>query len=358
LPAAVTAALPIDLLPAGDSGRGAVWAYTTTDPGPRWKEPDFDDKDWPRGQMGFGTGETAVVVHTSLKTESIWLRARVFVPALAPDDILSLHQGSHEEATVFVNGRLLYPFQIRYQPQDRSRYHDYQLGPSQKARFQAGENVIAVSAKGAVDVGLRLSKGDKDAESGDGRFLPLFLGNDLAGWKGLQGYWRFDGRALAGSSPAKDRKPTTFLVSERTYRDFELRFQARLKEGVGNSGVQFRSKLADEKLLRVRGLQCEIAGLRPGSPAAGSVVTERGEVQRIAPEELLSEVYKKDDFNEFSIKCVGKHVRIMVNGFTMVDGDCPSIPDEGVIAWEFHGNLPPKEVVFNDVSIRELGARR
>jgi hypothetical protein len=25
----------------------------------------------------------------------------------------------------------------------------------------------------------------------------------------------------------------------------------------------------------------------------------------------------------------------------------------GVIAWEFHGGLPPREVVFKDVEIRE-----
>jgi hypothetical protein len=42
----------------------------------------------------------------------------------------------------------------------------------------------------------------------------------------------------------------------------------------------------------------------------------------------------------------------------MVDRDFPQMPEEGVIAWEFHGGLPPKEVVFKDVAIRVLSARR
>jgi hypothetical protein len=363
LTAAMTAATAGDLLPAGDSGRGAEWAYTTSDPGPRWAEPNFDDRKWSRGQMGFGAGETALVVHTAWNSRAIWLRARVFVPALAPGDILKLRQGPNRpRAAVFVNGRRLYHFQ------GGSPYYDYPLAPPQKALFGPGENVIAVTTqhgedewnagpKGhGVDLGLTLSKGDKDAETRDGRFLPLFNGQDLSGWDGLKGYWRIEGAALIGSPPTKDRRPTTFLVSQRKYRDFELRFKARLKDNIGNSGVQFRSELRDEKVFRVRGFQCDIAS--PGPDRQPGSVYSEGTMLCAAPGELVSESYRKNDFNKFSIKCIGKHVTIMVNDYTVVDRDFTEIPDEGVIAWEFHGGLPPKEVVFKDAEIRELGARR
>jgi hypothetical protein len=79
-----------------------------------------------------------------------------------------------------------------------------------------------------------------------------------------------------------------------------------------------------------------------------------GLIRGAAPPELVAEAsFHKDDFNEFSIRCMGKHVTTMVNGYTMVDQEFSEMPGEGIIAWEFHGNLPPKEVVFKGVEIRE-----
>jgi serine/threonine protein kinase len=335
----------VDLLPAGGFGRGAVWAYTTKDPGPRWKESDFNDKDWLRGPIGFVA-----------RTKTIWLRAMVSVDDLAPEDILNLRErGRGRDFAVFVNGRVLYCF--THLGDSGSTYNDYLLGPTQKTLFRPGINVIAVTSQywqrpegrpdpQGLDVGLTLTKGDKDAETRDGRFLPLFAGKDLTGWRGLEGYWRVEVGALIGSPPAKNRN-STFLVSERKYRDFELRFKVLLKDGIGNSGVQFRSKVWDEKVFSVRGPRCDIPSRAPA---------QRGQVLYGA--QLVSEMYRKGDFNQFSIKCVGKHLAIMVNGYNMADGDFPSMPDEGLIAWELDGRLPPKEAVFKDVEIRELGARR
>jgi hypothetical protein len=213
-----------------------------------------------------------------------------------------------------------------------------------------------------LDIGLKVSKGDKEAETIGGTFRSLFNGKNLDGWKRLPGYWSAQGDAIVGSPP-RGRPKHTFLVGSQTCRDFELRFKARLREsrpGVGNSGVQIRSTLiTHQSEFNVRGFQCEIADPRIDAPPPGSVIFEPGVGEgREAPRRFVSEVYHKGDFNEFSIKCVGKHVTTMVNGFTMVDEDFPTIPDEGIIAWQLHGGLPPEEVVFKDVLIRELGARR
>ena len=55
-----------------------------------------------------------------------------------------------------------------------------------------------------------------------------------------------------------------------------------------------------------------------------------------SPTDSVKKVVKQKDFNDYSIKCVGKHVTIKVNGETTVDDDFPKMPDEGIIAWQLH----------------------
>jgi hypothetical protein len=47
-------------------------------------------------------------------------------------------------------------------------------------------------------------------------------------------------------------------------------------------------------------------------------------------------------------------VTMRVNGVTTVDGDFPTMPDKGIIAWQMHGPKTPREVVFKDITLLEL----
>ena len=151
-----------------------------------------------------------------------------------------------------------------------------------------------------------------------------------------------------------DSRINTFLCSRQTYRDFELRFRARLKGEIGNSGVQFRSWVADRNNFRVMGPQCEVGEANPNYPTASLVTEPSAQPAIIAPRELVAKAYKRAEFNDFSIKCVGKHVTIRLNGLTTVDGDFPSMPDEGIIGWQLHGKKSPEEVEFKDVALLDL----
>ncbi len=184
----------------------------------------------------------------------------------------------------------------------------------------------------------------------------FFNGKNLEGWAGLKGYWSVRDGAIVGKCP-QGKPAHTFLCSNRNYSDFELRFKAKLMDGVGNSGVQFRSRITDRRTFRTGGPQCEIAGLSHRHPP-GSLVSEPGGPAIAAPRERVAEIYKAGDFNEFSIRCVGKHVTIRVNGVTTVDADWPTMPGEGIIAWQIHGADAPREVVFKDVTLVEVGPGR
>jgi serine/threonine protein kinase len=185
--------------------------------------------------------------------------------------------------------------------------------------------------------------------------VSFFNGKNLMGWEGLNGYWRAVDDAIVGSVPPGKPAAHTFLVSKKTYRDFDLKFQVRRQDGVGNSGVQFRSAIKDRDKFTVIGPQCEIDSATFIFPP-GSLVTEptANPLAVKAPQAKVAKAYKDSDFNDFHIRCIGKHVTIKVNGVTTVDGDYDSVPDEGVIAWQLHGSMVPREVTFRKIEFTDL----
>jgi 3-keto-disaccharide hydrolase len=181
----------------------------------------------------------------------------------------------------------------------------------------------------------------------------FFNGKDLSGWEGLiDKYWSVKDGAIVGFTP-EDPKHNTFLCSTKKYKDFELSFKIRLKDGIGNSGVQIRSEIDNKEKFTVKGPQCDI-----GKGYWGSLYGENfGGMMKAADPETIKKVVKEDDFNDYSIKCVGKHVTIKINGTTMVDGDFEKMPDEGIIAWQLHAGYPSMEVIFKDIKFKDLSAK-
>jgi Domain of Unknown Function (DUF1080) len=175
---------------------------------------------------------------------------------------------------------------------------------------------------------------------------PAFLDEKLTGWEGLiKEYWSYKDDALVGHAK-KDPKFNTFLVSKKKYKDFELSFKVKLTGGKGNSGVQVRSKVVDTTKFAVHGPQCDI-----GKGYWGSLYGEGKGMMQAAPKEAQKGV-KQDDFNDYSIKVVGKKVTIKVNGVTTVDKEFAKMPDEGIIAFQLHQG-PPMEVTFRNIKFKE-----
>ena len=192
-----------------------------------------------------------------------------------------------------------------------------------------------------------LTANDCRATDSDSEF---FNGKDLTGWEGLKEYWHVKDGALVGLAPPGGLKFNTFLCSQKKFKDFELHFQVRLRDGKGNSGVQIRSEIADPKHYAVRGPQADMA-----EGFWGSLYGELfGGMMRAAPRDVVNRVVHNADFNDYYVRCVGKHVTIKLNGETTVDGDFPKMPDEGIIAWQLHAGYPSMEVTFKDIKFKEV----
>jgi serine/threonine protein kinase len=113
---------------------------------------------------------------------------------------------------------------------DRNRSPKTAVVPPEGTRRSRAAGGSAGSPAGGVAA--------KPARDSRERFVPLFNGRDLTGWKpspSEPNHWRVENGVLVGSGREK-----SILYSERgDYKDFHLRVEARISEG-GNSGVFFR----------------------------------------------------------------------------------------------------------------------
>ena len=206
-----------------------------------------------------------------------------------------------------------------------------------------GRHLITANGNGTAYV-LRLD-GPTPSVSADAR-VQLFNGKNFDGWEGLlDDYWSIKDGAIVGNT-AKGLDFNTFLCTKAKYADFEMSFQVKLGKG-GNSGVQIRSHIHNPQTFAVTGPQCDMGG-----DYWGSLYGENfGGMMKATPAELVKKVLKEDDFNDYYIKCVGKHVTIKLNGQTTVDEDFPTLPASGIIALQLHGG-PPFDVIFRNIQFK------
>lgn len=182
----------------------------------------------------------------------------------------------------------------------------------------------------------------------------FFNGKDLSGWEGPADVWRVEGGAIIGSLPTP-RKQAVFLTSRKRYRDFDLMFRATVEGGVGDCAVQFRSQDGSHDQLPVAGPCCAIYGKdAPAEHRTGSLVVEPGHKVEKAPNAQRVERFVDLAENHFRIRCQGTHILIEVNGVKMVNGEFPSLPEEGIIAWKIDANRPPRKVTFKVVKFTDL----
>lgn len=193
-------------------------------------------------------------------------------------------------------------------------------------------------------------------------WVQLFNGNDLSGWKKLDGSaeYRVENGEIIGVS--KTKTPNTFLATKETYGDFILEYEMKMDRGL-NSGVQIRSvaKQPDGKK-RVNGYQVECDD-HDTRPWAGGIYDEagRGWLYPMAYNMCVTKANKRGEWNKIRVEAVGSSIRTYINGvnFANLVDDARKA---GFIALQVHGigdneALEGKEIRWRNIRIltREPG---
>ena len=205
----------------------------------------------------------------------------------------------------------------------------------------------------------------------------LFNGKDLSGWDGNPNFWSVRDGAITGQT-TKDQptKGNTFIIWKGgTLEDFELRLKYRIVGG--NSGIQYRSKVLDQKNWVVGGYQ---ADFEAGKTYSGILYEERGrgilaqrgqmtvvganpqdakkhkvrKIGSLGASEDIQRVIKKEQWNDYLIIAKGNSLTHVINGRVTVHVTDEHRPAEsGILALQLHAG-PPMTVQFKDVQLKQL----
>lgn len=216
------------------------------------------------------------------------------------------------------------------------------------------------------------SSAQPDAEG----FVSLFDGQTLNGWHGLNEFWSVEDGAITGKETKEHPAPQTFLIYDKPVSNFELHYKYKFATPNGNSGMQFRSKLYDEKNSSVGGYQADCDGKRGydgtiydehGVAGKRNTMSNRGEKTVWTAEnkrensplgeskEALKDAIKQNDWNDVVLVADGNHITYTINGHLMTDltDNSPHALKEGLLALQLHHGFV-MTVQFKDIKLKTL----
>jgi hypothetical protein len=186
-----------------------------------------------------------------------------------------------------------------------------------------------------------------------GKAARLFDGKSFNGWTGdtNKSFKIVDGAIVGGTM--KERIPRNeFLCTTQEYTNFVLTLKFKLLGEGANGGVQIRTK-KHRMDNEVSGYQADM-----GDPEWWGCLydeSRRNKVLAKSDMEKVNKVLKRNDWNDYKIRCEGKRIQIWLNGVQTVDytETDPTIEDHGIIAVQIHaGN--PSEAWYKEIRIEQL----
>lgn len=178
------------------------------------------------------------------------------------------------------------------------------------------------------------------------KFVPLFNGKDLSGWKinGTEKWYVENGELVSESGPDKGYG---YLTTEKPYRNFIITLDFK-QEANGNSGVFIRSSVEGTK---VSGWQVEVA---PAGLHTGGIYESYGRGWLIQPKPEDEKALKYGEWNTMKIEVKDDQVTSWLNGKQMVTLKDEKIGEgKGVIALQIHDGGGIK-VRWKNIKIKEL----
>lgn len=197
----------------------------------------------------------------------------------------------------------------------------------------------------------------------------LFDGKTFAGWKPVQGTAKYEIRDGAIVGIVTEGVPAnSFMVTEELFGDFIFECEFKADAGI-NSGVQFRSAPADDKVKRVHGYQFEIdptpRGLTGGLYEEGRrgwfvPSANNGEPQKAFAAQHAGH-FKAGEWNKLRVEARGPNLKTFLNGHLMADyvDQAEEVRiKRGFFGLQVHSTrnaaLFGKEVAFRNLRVQKL----
>ena len=187
--------------------------------------------------------------------------------------------------------------------------------------------------------------------------LKLSDGRTFNGWVGdTNKTWRMEDGAFVGGTLERKVPQNEFLRTTRRYTNFVLKVKFKLvgtdAGGFINGGVQVRSEPAKTPPNEMVGYQCDI-----GEGWWGALYDEsrRNKVLIKPDPKAVEKALRKNDWNQYVIRCEGKRIRASINGVEMIDytEEDDSLPQFGLIGLQIHGGGPAL-TSYKDIVVEEL----
>ncbi len=207
-----------------------------------------------------------------------------------------------------------------------------------------------LAALGALSLAVypAANAGDKD------KWVPLFNGKDLTGWKTHpddKAKWEVKDGNIVGTGPAGH------LFSERgDYQNFRFRIEAKINDK-GNSGQYFRAKFAKAF---PPGYEAQINATHTDKVRSGSLYADYRD--KYTDEEkkktlIYDQLIKPGEWFTQEVIAVGNHIIIKLDGKTVVDFvDEKNRHSKGHFAFQQHD--PGSTVTIRKAEVIELPAER
>ena len=187
-----------------------------------------------------------------------------------------------------------------------------------------------------------------------GRAQLICDGKTFKGWEGdTNKTWHIEEGAFVGGSLGETVPHNEFLCTRRSYTNFVLRVKFKLtgKDGFINGGVQFRSRRVLNHY-EVSGYQADM-----GEGWWGFLYDESRRNKVLVKSDLdqVNKILKKDDWNDYEVRCEGKRIRLAINGHQTVDYTEPDeqIEPFGILGFQIHGG-GKAEAWYKQITIEEL----
>lgn len=198
-------------------------------------------------------------------------------------------------------------------------------------------------------------------------FVPIFNGKNLDGWVGLNGN-KNDHCVKDGMLVVKDTA-RDHLFTEKEYANFILRLEIKLDTG-SNNGIGIRDKIT--KIPHLEGNELQVLDdsffpcVKHGKKVELKEYQYHGSLYGVVPAKR-GHLKPVGEWNQEEITCDGRHLKVVLNGATIVDADLDKVKPidghdkehaglkyaNGRIGLHAHGNYGA-EVFFRNMRIKEL----